>query len=523
MQAVKNTLMEPNSSGLVIKNISKTFIGTKALDNISAYFPSGSIIGLLGRNGCGKSTLIKILCGFYEPDPGAGEILVGGRPLTLPISPRESYAAGLRFLHQDLGLVHEMTVADNFAFANGFPAPLLGKIQKRSFHDQVAAALRRFEIQVSPTDKVADLTPTERTMIAIARAFHGDKQSAVRSPAVLALDEPTAALPASEIERVFKALYQVRDDGGTVIFVSHRIDEVMQICDRLVVLRDGRLITDQELAGLKAADVVTLIVGQSVERTYTPRVRQPGKELLGVEALSGPRLRNVDLRVRSGEIVGVTGLLGCGRSELIRMICGAQFPTAGDIKIEGKSVVTHYRFRHPRDAKAVGIGYVPQDRRTHGCLPTHRMRENISLTDLRPFFRGGLIRKSLERAETMKAVRELSIRPPDPEKTVARLSGGNQQKVVLAKWIRLRPKILALDEPTQGVDIGAKHEIGQLIRNLADEGVAIIIGSSDFEELVPLCDRVLVLDRGSLIANVPAESLSEEKLTMLSTRIHEED
>lgn len=516
MSAVENTQWKYDSSGLIIKNISKTFIGTKALDNVSAHFPSGTITGLVGRNGCGKSTLIKILSGFHDPDSGTGEILVGGQPLSLPISPHTSHAAGFRFLHQDLGLVLEMTVADNFAYANGFPARLLGRIPSRQHNEQVAEALKRFEIHILPTRKVADLPPTERTMVAIARAFFKNGPSTNSCPVILALDEPTAALPASEIKRVFKALYQVRDEGGTVIFVSHRIDEVMQICDRLVVLRDGHLIADRQLEGLKAADVVNLIVGQCVERTYSPRMRTPGEVVVNVEALSGPRLRNFDLSVRSGEILGITGLLGCGRSELIRMICGAQHPTSGAIKVESKQV----KFSQPRDAKAAGIGYVPQDRRTHGCLPEHRVRENISLSNLNAFFRLGLMRKRIERADTMYIASKIGIVPLDPERIVARLSGGNQQKVVLAKWIRLKLKALVLDEPTQGVDIGAKHEIGQLIRNLADEGIAVIIGSSDFEELVPLCNRVLVLDRGSLIADVPSESLSEEKLTMLSTQCH---
>jgi len=279
------------------------------------------------------------------------------------------------------------------------------------------------------------------------------------------------------------------------------------------------LIKDGELAGLKARDVVSLIVGQAVERTYAPRACEQGDKALSIRGLCGPRLRNVDLELCSGEVLGVTGLKGCGRSELIRMICGDQRPAAGEIVVGGKVV----KFGAPADAIAAGLAYVPQDRRSQGCLPVLRMRENISLSNLKPYSKRGFLRKSLERAATMQSVRELGIRPPDPEKVVARLSGGNQQKVVLAKWIRLRPQVLVLDEPTQGIDIGSKHEIGQLIRDVADEGVAVLIGSSDFEELVPLCDRVLVLDRGSLVADVPAERLSEQELISISTRTKEDE
>ncbi|MEU6192227.1 sugar ABC transporter ATP-binding protein [Streptomyces sp. NPDC047061] len=499
-------------TGLVIECLSKTFTGVRALDDVSVEFPRGQITALLGQNGSGKSTLIKILAGFYAPDPG-GRITVGGAELRLPVHPHAAHAAGLRFLHQDLGLVEDLSVADNFAFTAGFRSSLLGRIPQRRLDRKVAEMLDQFEIDVSPRTNVGRLTPTERTMIAIARAFADEDETGRVRTNVLILDEPTAALPASEVDRVFRALDRVRAADGTVIFVSHRIDEVQRIADRLVVLRDGRLVESTDAEGLTAESIVTMIVGKGVERSYPARLRAPGDVVVAGRQVSGPRLQGVDFELRAGEVLGVTGLLGCGRSELLRMVAGAQTPHSGQLLLDGREV--HHRT--PRDAVGAGVALVPQERRAHGCVPAMSVQENITLPGLRSFWRGGRLHREQEQAVAWEAIEDLDIRPRDPARPIALLSGGNQQKAVLAKWIRLRPRVLVLDEPTQGVDIGAKHEIGQIIRRLADEGVAVLVGSSDFEELVPLCDRALVLSRGRLIADVPREQLGEERLTLLST------
>ena len=499
-------------TGLIIDGLSKSFTGVRALDDVSMHFPRGEITALLGQNGSGKSTLIKILAGFYAPDPG-GRITVDGADLTLPVHPHAAHAAGLRFLHQDLGLVDALSVADNFAFTVGFRASLLGRVPQRRLDRQVTALLDQFEIDVSPRTEVGRLTPTERTMIAIARAFADEDAGGRVRTNVLILDEPTAALPASEVDRVFKALDRVRDAGGTVIFVSHRIDEVQRLADRLVVLRDGRVVERTGAAGLTAEDIVTMIVGKGVERSYPARRCPPGDVVGPGRRLSGSRRQDVDFELRAGEIVGVTGLLGCGRSELLRLVAGAQTPRSGQLLVDGQEV----RYRSARDAVGAGVALVPQERRVQGCVPAMSVQANITLPGLRSFWRGGRLRYAQEREAARQAIDELDIRPRDPGRPIALLSGGNQQKAVLGKWIRLHPRVLVLDEPTQGVDIGAKHEIGQIIRRLADEGVAVLVGSSDFEELVPLCDRALVLSRGRLVADVSRDELSEERLTLLST------
>jgi ribose transport system ATP-binding protein len=504
------------AEGLVVGEISKTFAGTRALVDISATFAAGSITALLGQNGSGKSTLIKILAGFYHPDPGTGSISVNGSEMELPVHPHKADQAGVRFLHQDLGLVAELSVADNFAFVNGYSTGPAASIRAREMKRRVREALDRLKVDVDPSTKVADLTPTERTMVALARAFApGLSGTQLR---VLVLDEPTAALPAHEVETVFAALRHVRESGCAVIFVSHRIDEVMQICDQLVILRDGHLIAQRAMAGLRPDELVSLIIGKSVTRTYPARRSAPGDVIIGASGLSGRRLNDVDVQMRAGEIVGVTGLLGCGRSELCRLLGGAQRPRAGTIRLAGNEV----SFQTPGDAVHAGVTLVPQDRRRDGCILSMGVRENLSLSGIGQFWQGGRLRRDLERDMALRVIGEFDIRPANPEALMSGLSGGNQQKAIVGKWTRIHPRVLILDEPTQGVDIGAKHEIGQIIRDLADAGVGILVGSSDFDELVPLCDRVLVLDRGHIVADVPSKNLSEEKLTMLCARIDEE-
>ena len=505
-----------NGGGLVVTGISKTFASTRALADVSASFPAGSITALLGQNGSGKSTLIKILAGFYHPDPRSGSITVNGEALELPVHPHKAEEAGIRFLHQDLGLVSELSVADNFAFVNGYSTGFAAAIRSREMSRRVQEALGRLGLNVDPWARVADLTPTERTMVAIARAFaHSLSGTQLR---VLVLDEPTAALPAHEVETVFAALRRVRDSGCAVIFVSHRIDEVLQICDQLVILRDGSLVEQRTLAGLRPEQLITMIVGESVERTYPARRSRPGEVVIGATRLAGRRLREVDVHIRAGEIVGVTGLLGCGRSELCRLLGGGQQPKGGKLQLGGRDL----EFRTPGDAVRAGVASVPQERRRDGCIPSMSVRENLSLSDIRPFWKGGRLRGDLERQMARQIIEDFDIRPANFEALMSGLSGGNQQKAIVGKWVRIRPRVLILDEPTQGVDIGAKHEIGQIIRDLADEGVAIVVGSSDFDELVPLCDRVLVLDRGLIVAEVLAQDLSEERLTTLCARISEE-
>jgi ribose transport system ATP-binding protein len=500
--------------GLTISGLSKTFAGQRALDDVSLDFPAGKVTALLGHNGSGKSTVIKLLAGFHNPDqPCVAQ--VAGNQLSLPITPQEAHRAGLRFMHQDLALVDSLTIADNFAFVDRFRTRgVLGPIHRRSEHRRVAEVLRLFGVDVSPGATVSELDPTTKTIVAMARAVQDSRGAGDDiSHHVLFLDEPTAALPAGEVERVLNVVRQIRDRGGAVVLVSHRIDEVLKTADRVIVLRDGSVVTERDRAGLTADQLVELIVGAG-NIVSGRRAGRPGGEVaLSVAGLRGPRLAGIDFSVRRGEIVGVAGLVGCGRSELARILAGAQPPEAGELELDGRT----FRPTTPAAAIAAGVAYVPQDRRTSGCVTGMSLQENLSLGTLGRFYSRGWLRLGDERRAAMAAIGSFNIKPPDPRRLVAAFSGGNQQKAVVAKAVGRDPLLLVLDEPMQGIDVGAKSEIAQIVGKLADEGVSVLVGSTDSADLVGLCDRVLVLNRGELVGIAEGEAITEEGLTKTAT------
>lgn len=487
-----------------ITEISKTFEGQRALDRVSTTFEAGRITALLGQNGSGKSTLIKILAGFHAPDPG-GSTEFDGAEMRLPLTARAAHAAGLRFLHQDLAVVPDMTVIENFALVNGYTTRhALGPIRSGRERLRATELLRQFDIGIHPETLVGSLAPSQRTMVAIVRAFAGGGDSLT-----LILDEPTASLPEAEVERIFGALRTAVEHGAGVIYVSHRIDEVQRLADHLVVLRDGQVVADRPVADLQTADVVRLIVGRDVS---TERVA-PGiartDDVLQVKNLHGRRLSGISMGVGRGEILGIAGLLGCGRSELARMVAGAQPVERGAVIIDGRQLV----LRSPREAMRAGVGYVPQDRRVEGIIAAMSTGENLTLPVLDRFFSGGRLRTRSERSAVQELLDRFRVKPPDPGRTISTLSGGNQQKVVFGRSVQQKPRVLVLDEPSQGIDVGAREEIAQIVLDMAYHGVGVLIGSSDNAELARLCDRVLVLDRGALVEELTGPELTEARLT----------
>lgn len=509
-----DTDVRTGTEALRIENLSKTFSGQRALNEVSFAVPRGKITALLGMNGSGKSTLIKVLAGVYQPDQGAA-LTIGGTGMSLPMTPRTAHEAGLRFLHQDVGLVDSLTVADNFAFVDRFRAPgKLGPINKRRQHEHVAATLEKFAISVHPGALVGSLNPTLRTMVGLARAFQDEEESGVRAFAknIVVLDEPTASLPVEEVDAILTSLEELKANGGTVIYVSHRTEEVKRIADQLVILRDGKLVADEPLAQMGVDDIVARVVGKRLEKTKIPRQSErEGDVVLSAQGITGPRLRGVDLQVRSGEILGVAGLVGCGRSELIRILAGAQNPSAGHMELAGKS----YSPGSPATAIAAGVSCVPQERRREGAVLPMTVRENITLGRLKAFTRNGALDGRKERDGALRLIEQFSVKPADPSRLIGLLSGGNQQKVVVARAAGFGGTALLLDEPTQGVDALAKQEIANIVRGLAADGLAVILASTDFEEFVGLCDRVLILDRGRLVAEATGGDISEEHLALL--------
>ncbi|MBX6381410.1 MAG: sugar ABC transporter ATP-binding protein [Microbispora sp.] len=511
---------------VAVRQLSKTFLGQRALRQVSFDVRPGEVHALLGENGSGKSTLIKCLAGYHEPDEGA-IVEIDGRPMPLPYGPAEATAAGLLFVHQDLGLIPTLTVAENFAINRGFDTAPMGRIDWPDIRRRARAELAVLGHDVPVDRRVGRLPVAEQTIVAIARALAG----AGRGARMLVLDEPTAALPDAETKRLLAAVRQVVANGVGVVYVSHKLHEILEIADRATVLRDGRVVATVDVPGMSEQDLVRLIVGHDLpgrtaasagprtkggtrgaaSRTSRPADARTGEELLSVSGLRGHRLRGVSFSVRRGEVVGIAGMLGSGRSELARLLFGAQRPVGGEIRLRGTPV----RHRTPRDAVRDGVALIPEDRRREGGFLQMPVSRNLTLPAIRRFWRKGRIAGRAERSCVDGLIAEFRVSPAAPERRFGVLSGGNQQKVVIAKWFNTRPDLVIFDEPVQGVDVGAKEEIFGLVSEAAGRGAGVLLISSELDEMLGLCDRVLVLRDGELVADLPGAGLDRTTLTRL--------
>lgn len=504
------------SDALSVCNVSKTFGGQRALANVSLHIERGTVTALLGENGSGKSTLIKVIAGYHSPDPG-GEISVRGSSLHLPAKPSKVYEAGIRFVHQDRALIEDLTICENFGLVEPLPVfQQLKRIDQHSERIRVGHSLKQFGISLDPSARIRELDPTSRTMVAIARAMRPGSQGFAKIPEVLILDEPTAALPLEEVDRVLTLVRGIADSGGGVLYVTHRIEEVIRIADRLVVLRDGLVVANRDLVGLTVEDVVEMIVGSrgALAGSANPPVaaRGSGRPVLTVRGLRGSRVKGIDLRVDVGEIVGIAGLVGCGKSELARLLSGAQ-----ELKADFCVLAGHpYWPKAPRDAVDNRVGYVPEDRLRQGCIPEMSLQENVTLGTLGEFIEWKWLKLRHEAREVATLAEHLNIRPLAPTRRLVAFSGGNQQKAVIAKVLRRNPRVLILDEPFQGIDVGAKTEIRAIIQELASQGIGVLVASSDFEDFPGLCDRVVVLNRGVVIGEIRADDVTMENVSMMA-------
>jgi ribose transport system ATP-binding protein len=494
---------------LDVGHISKTFPGQRALDDVSITLNRGEICALVGENGSGKSTLIKILAGFYEADPG-GTVTFGGH--TISVDGRHGAGSEwrdhVRFIHQDLGLVESLGALDNLALGNGFETGFGGRIRWRRETARARELFDEFGLDFDLRAPVATLSGVERTMIAVARALR-DFES---SEGLLILDEPTAALPISEVEFLFAAVRRLAARGASVLFVSHRLEEVMQLADRVIALRDGRLVGDRPAAGLDHQALIGMIIGRSLEGLYPQDHPDSSQVRLRARGLVGRRIDGIDLEVRAGEILGVGGLNSSGRDELADLLFGLGEVDAEEIVIDGETVDLH----SPRAAMRHGVALVPSNRAKRGMIGLHSVRENVTLPALRPIVRAGLVNRRRERDEVLLWCGRVNLDPMLIERPLAQYSGGNQQKAVIAKWLRRVPNVLLLDEPTQGVDIGAKAAVYELIVEAAAAGAAVVVCSSDNEELAELSDRVIVLSDGRISAELRRSQLDVDRLTQVT-------
>ncbi|KZF00853.1 MULTISPECIES: sugar ABC transporter ATP-binding protein [unclassified Rhodococcus (in: high G+C Gram-positive bacteria)] len=494
------------TDALSITSLSKTFGGHRALAGLDLQLAPGEIRGLVGQNGCGKSTLIKVLAGYHDPDDGA-RISVDGHELALGV-PGSGEAAGLRFVHQELGLVETLDVVDNLALGHGYLTTAVGTIDFRAERSRAEAALAELGVELELGKLAGALSMSERTMLAIARAVQDRSGRA----AVLVLDEPTANLPAAESVRLFELVRRIRDRGVAVLFVSHHLNEIFSLCDSVTVMRDGAVVSTRPLDGLDESGLVELMIGRRIddflaepEETSNP----DGDPVLEVSGMSCGAVENFGFEIRSGEVLGIAGITGSGREQIVPALFGAE-SRRGTVVVDGMVVEPG----RPDLAMSAGVGCVPAERLSNAAFATASLRENVSVADPWGFSRGGIVRVKREKSDVATWLERLGVRPAgDTERHLGTLSGGNQQKVVLARWLRRSPRVLLLDEPTQGVDIGAQADIHALVDKAAQDGAAVLVVSTDHGELTRLCDRVLVLSAGRVVDEFSRPRIDPDRLT----------
>ena len=487
--------------------VTKAYAGTPALRGVDLTVAPGEIHALMGENGAGKSTLIKILAGVVAPD--SATISIDGKPVTID-SPAMAHRLGLRFIHQEFNVVPALSVAENLFIGRRYPT--IGPfVNWRALRASALTALETLGItHIDPSHQIARLSLGDQMLVRISSAFLGTDGAPAR---LYVMDEPTAALTAEESERLFKVLRQIRSSGNSVLYVSHRLDEVMALCDRATVLRDGKHIDSGELAKITHDDLVALMIGRRVEEAYPPRTSVPTAEpALNAEALRAPGIGPVSLSVNRGEILGIAGLSGAGQREVLRVIFGDLKKSGGAMELAG----ANYAPRSPADAWRNRVAYVPRERRSEGLVTSRPIFENVTLPHLGTHSRAGTwLTPGRERQFAEARGSDVRLKAAGPRQIAAQLSGGNQQKVVFAKALAGDPVLLLLDEPTRGVDIGAKFDIYSIIRDMTAKGMAVILVSSDLPELIGMCDRIAVMRDGKITATVTAAGLAEDELLNL--------
>lgn len=478
----------------------KRFPGVTALDRVDFEVQPGEVHGLVGENGAGKTTLVNILVGMLQPD--GGRVFFNGQEIR-GMTPGRARALGIAMLHQNVLDQPYLSVAENI-FVGNWPTRMGGLIDWQRMERDARDMLGDLGLDIDPGEHVENLSVGSRQMIEIARALHANAR-------VIVLDEPTPPLTAAEVRRLFDYIRSLRKMGVTFVYISHYLDEVFEVCDRVTVLRDGERQATRNVDTLKEVELVRLMIGSDVDMFPEHGAWQTGAEALGVKGLATTLLRGIDLSVAEGEIVGLFGLAGAGRTEFARAVYGLDRTTVEEVRVGGRASA----IRSAKDALAEGIGYLPEDRRAEGFIGIRSVRENITLPFIgRLVNRLGFIKGAQERQIATEYTRTLDIDTPDIEQQVQYLSGGNQQKVVLARLLATNAKVLILDAPTQGIDVGAKAEIHRLMQRLAAEGTAIILISSELPELLAMCHRILVLRDGRIVADLLQKEATKSKLLL---------
>ncbi|WP_413725530.1 sugar ABC transporter ATP-binding protein [Sodalis sp. RH16] len=488
---------------LEMRDIGKRFGQFHALKSVNLTVYLGEIHALMGENGAGKSTLMKILAGAYAAS--SGEIIIDGLPRTIK-GPKDALAAGITLIYQELNLAPNLTVAENIFLGSELQRG--GLVQRGRMAREAQQVIDRLGTRFRATDRVMSLTIAEQQQVEIARALH-------RNSRILVMDEPTAALSSRETVRLFELIKRLRQEGMAIIYITHRMAEVYELSDRVSVLRDGQYVGGLTRDTLSAGELVRMMVGRPLRDLFNKNTQVAiGDTRLELDGLTdGRKIKPASLTVRSGEIVSLSGLVGAGRSELAQLIFGVRKPTGGTVRVDGKSVTIH----SPHDAIALGIGFLAENRKEQGLFMDMAVQENIVMATLTRDSFYGLLNRLKARTIASEAIRTLNIRVPHALVRAGGLSGGNQQKLLVSRWLAIKPRILILDEPTRGVDVGAKSEIYRMMGQLAQQGVAILMISSELPEVVGMSDRVYVMCEGQLVGELGREDISQEKIMMLAT------
>lgn len=485
---------------LEMKNITKTFPGVVALDNVNFSTLRGEVHALVGENGAGKSTLVKVLGGIHEKD--SGEMFLDGDKYE-PYNPRDAFDNGISIIHQELNLIGSLNAVENIFMGRQTLKNRLGFIDWKVMQQKANSIFQELEINIDMKTSVSRLGVARQQMVEIARALSYDSR-------IIVMDEPTSSLSAKEVGKLFEVVEGLSDEGVSIVFISHKLEEIKEIADRVTVLRNGNLIGTRDVEKVTQSEVSKMMVGKEIEDSRYVKIDQDkGEELLRVESLtSAPSVKNVSLSVKSGEILGIAGLVGAGRTEVARAIVGADKKDSGDIFLRGEKI----EIDSPAEAAKKGIGLIPEERKTQGIIPGMNVKGNITITILDKLSRLGFLNKSREKNISEKLVEKLDIRLADLKQPAKDLSGGNQQKVVLAKWFAKDCDVLIFDEPTRGIDVGAKIEIYNLINELVGEGKGVIMISSEMEEVLNMSDRIIVIDEGKVVAEFDSDKATKEKI-----------
>lgn len=488
-----------NNYILTLKNITKEFPGVKALDDVTINIERGTIHGLVGENGAGKSTLIKVLAGIYQPNKG--EIILDGKPCRFN-SPIEARRAGISVVHQEIKLAEPLSVAENMFLGN--VQLKNGLVDWKGMRRRAREIVEDLGMDIDINAQVSSLTVAKKQIVEIMHAINNNSR-------ILIMDEPSAVLTDRELEVMFRIVKQLRDKGITIIYISHRLDEIFGLCSNVSVLRDGRHIDTIPVASVDRQGLINMMVGREMGQEYPKEVGNVGGTILEVKNLSRGILQDISFEVKSGEVFGISGLVGAGRTELARAILGIDKPESGEVYVRGKKV--HYRTF--ADAIRDGLGLIPEDRKLQGLVQIMSVKRNTTLVNMKRVLHAGVISSSLEEKLSKEYADKLHVVTPSMETEVQYLSGGNQQKVVIAKWLFQNSEILFLDEPTRGIDVGAKAEIYRLINRMAKEGKTIIMISSEMPELLGMCDRIMVMHEGHKMGELNAAEATQAKIMAL--------